>query len=55
MLNKSDLRDDNLLIGFDEITTRIRRHAKKNGIDLSKIKISNKECEKYNRRYMFYN
>ena len=55
MLNRSDLRDDSLLIGFDEITERIKRHAKKNNIDLSKIRIRNRECEKYERRYVFYN
>lgn len=56
MLNKSDVRDDNLLLGFDEITKKIRDHAAKNNIDLSRIRIRNKECEKIQRRYKtFYN
>ena len=56
MLNRSDVRDDNLLLEFDETTKRIRDHAKRKNIDLSRIKIHNKECEKIQRRYkMFYN
>lgn len=55
MLKKNDCRDDDLLIRFDEITEKLRRHAKTHNIDLSKIRIRNKECEKIQRRYMFYN
>lgn len=55
MLKKSDYRDDDLLLRFDDITEKLRRHAQKNNIDLSKIRIRNKECEKIQRRYMFYN
>ena len=56
MLNRNDTRDDNLLLEFDETTKKLRDYAKKTGLDLSQIKIHNKECEKINRRYaMFYN
>ena len=55
MLKKTDYRDDDLLIRFDEITEKLRRHAKKNNIDLSQIRIRNRECEKIARRYVFYN
>lgn len=55
MLNKRDLRDDDLLLCFDDLTKAIRKQAKKYNVDLSKILIRNKECEKYHKRYIFYN
>ena len=55
MLTTNDIRVDSLVVEFNEMTEKLKKHAEKNGIDLSKIRIRNKEAEKVNRRYMFYN
>ena len=44
-----------LMIQFDRVRREVKEIAKKNGIDLSLIKIRNREAEKVQRRYLFYN
>jgi len=53
MLTRSDIRDDTLLMGFDETTRKLREYAEKHDIDLSKIVLRMKESEK--RPRLFYN
>ena len=41
---------------YDEAVRRLREIAEKRHIDLSRIRISNHECEKIRKRYeIFYN
>ena len=40
---------------YDETIKKLREIAEKRNIDLSRIRISNKEAERYNRHYVFYN
>ena len=49
------INDDILCREFDSITKKLKDHAEKHNIDLSKIRIRNKECEKIAKRYIFYN
>lgn len=44
-----------LCIKYDETVKELRKIAEKRNIDLSMIRISNKEAEKFRRTYMFYN
>ena len=44
-----------LMIQFDRVRREVKDIAKKKGIDLSLIKIRNREAEKVQRRYLFYN
>lgn len=44
-----------LCIRYDETVKKLREIAEKRNIDLSRIRISNKEAERYNRHYVFYN
>ena len=55
MLNPSDVRDDDIMQQFDEARQELQRIAEKRKIDLGLIRISNKEAEKYNKRYMSFN
>ena len=48
-------RSDSLLNKFDQVTRELREIAEKKHIDLSRIRISNKEAERYHKRYVFYN
>ena len=40
---------------YDETVKKLREIAQKRNVDLSRIRISNKEAERYNRHYVFYN
>ena len=44
-----------LCIRYDETVKELREIAQKRNVDLSRIRISNKEAERYNRHYVFYN
>ena len=55
MLNPSDVRDDDIMQQFDEVRQELQRIAEKRKINLGLIRISNKEAEKYNKRYMSFN
>ena len=48
-------RNDSLLNKFDQVTKELKEIAEKKHIDLARIRISNKEAERYRRRYVFYN
>ena len=53
MLTRSDIRDDTLLMRFDEITEKLREFSEKYNADLSKIRIVEKREEK--PKLLFYN
>ena len=53
MLTRTDIRDDTLLMGFDEITRKLREYSEKYNIDLSKIRIRMQDGEPQKR--LFYN
>ena len=40
---------------YDETVNKLREIAQKRNVDLSRIRISNKEAERHNRHYVFYN
>ena len=44
-----------LCIRYDETVKELREIAEKHKVDLSKIRISNKEAERYRQTYVFYN